>query len=775
MRMGTLRKTVDLGGVVQGVGFRPALFRLATEAGLGGWIQNRTGDVRLCLEGPRDVVEAFLERLPAGLPANARVEWTSTVSEEPLDQPSRVAFEIRESDDASAPDVVIPADLAMCPDCRREIDDPSDRRYGYPFTTCTCCGPRYSVVTAMPYDRQRTTLWPFALCPDCAAEYHDPGNRRFHAESIACPVCGPSLWSETAGGGRVYAGVLPAAQDALRRGRVVALRGLGGYHLAVDAFNREALARLRHRKSRPHKPFAVMARDLEVVARHCVLTEPAAALLASPRAPIVILDLRSGSGRDDDLPVELISPDTRTLGVMLPTTPLHHLLMRPEAGAAPIDLLVMTSGNRHGEPICIANEEARVRLAGIADLFVMHDRDIHLRCDDSVCGLQGDAPQVWRRARGYAPDPVRLTTPLRRTVLAVGADMKNAVALGHDRHVVLSPHVGDLDTPEAVEGFEQVAGALPGFLRCEPEVIAMDLHPDMQSTRLGQNLAVRRGLPVLAVQHHHAHAMACLAEHGRDQGLVLVMDGTGWGDDGAVWGAELLEVSARHCRRHATFLPAPLPGGDAAVRRPARQVVGRWVQAGIALEDERLAELGVTREEASVWEQQCRQGLLAPMSHAAGRLFDAFSVLLGCAPERMTYEGQPAIRLEAAARRATDQDLPEVPFTVAERQGCLFIDWTPAVQAISVLPREERMKPAWALAFHEAVVRAAEAMINYGFSRVGGTSVGLSGGVFMNRLLNERLVPRLERCGLTVLRHAVTPPGDGCIALGQAVIAGGRT
>lgn len=766
-------RILDFAGVVQGVGFRPTLFRLARMAGLGGWIQNRTGSVRLALEGTTAELDRFLACLPSQLPAHARVASMVVVSEEPLPSGGRAEFVIRDSCAGELPDVMIPADLASCHECINEVFDPSDRRYGYAFTTCTCCGPRYTVVNAMPYDRQRTTMDRFPLCPQCIKEYTESSDRRFHAESIACPQCGPSLWMEDSGGTPVQGSPIRLARQALARGESIAVRGIGGFLLAADALNRTAVERLRQRKSRPHKPFAVMARDMDVVSRYCQVPPEAAALLQSPEAPIVILDVRPDL-TGTSFPLDVITPDTRTLGVMLSTSPLHHLLMRPLQGdeTPAFDLLIMTSGNHRGEPICLGNEEARERLAGIADGFLMHNREITLRNDDSVCALRGAEGQVWRRARGYAPNPLLLKSPLARTVLAMGADMKNAVALGAGTRVVVSPHNGDLDTPEALEGFERVVRSLPDFLQWTPECVAVDLHPDMQSHRLGKVLARERGIPLVEVQHHHAHAVACLAENGVRDGLALVMDGTGWGGDGTIWGAECLEIRSGSFLRHATFLPVCLPGGEAAIRRPVRQVVGRWVHAGVPLDDSRLSVLGVTPEEADVWKRQCEQRINAPPTHAAGRLFDAFAAVLGLAPHEMTYEGQPAIRLEAAARAWTGTILPDIPFATVEENGLLSIDWAPAFRLLAGEPSARRDAGQWAMAVHVAVVRAALEMVAYSVSKSSTRVVGVSGGVFMNRILCELLIPELGRKGLTVLCHHATPPGDGCIALGQAVIAG---
>lgn len=768
-----VRRIVDFTGILQGVGFRPAVYRLATESGLGGWVQNRASGVRLALVGEDTSVQRFLDELPRRLPPNARLDRMTLVSCEPAGRPEQAAFTILESRDEDQQQIGIPADLAMCADCRSEVLDEGGRRHGYAFTTCTRCGPRYTVVTAMPYDRERTTMRAFPLCAECRREYEDPADRRFHAESTACPVCGPGLSLEDREGRPVEGDAVGRARLAISRGGVVAVRGIGGFLLVADAFSLRALTALRERKNRPHKPFAVMAPDMETVRRYCRVPPEAANVLQSPEAPILILDVKPQAVRETGLPLDLIGPDSQTLGVMLPTSPLHLLLAQPMAGdpVPRFDLLVMTSGNRRGEPVCIRNSEARRRLAGIADFLLLHDREINLRNDDSVCILQDGFPQVWRRGRGYAPNPIRLGSSLSRTVLAMGADLKNAIAVGYDDRVVLSPHVGDLDTPEAMDGLAQVVQSLPAFLRKEPEAIVVDLHPDMQSSIHGKRLAEARGIPVVEVQHHHAHAAACLAEHGFSDGLALIMDGTGWGGDGTIWGAELLLVHGNAFTRLATFKPVPLPGGDAAVRRPARQIVARWIDAGVAVTDSLLARIGVTREEADAWGDQCRNGFNAPLAHGAGRLFDAFSAALGFAPAVMTYEGQPAIRLEAAARRAHG-DGSELSYRAVEVDGLLRIDWSPAFEVLSDKGAIEGRENEWALAAHRAIAKAALEMIAYGLTRSRSARVALSGGVFMNRILNEMLGTGAGRMGTALLRHRQTPPGDGCVALGQAIVAG---
>lgn len=760
---------------MQGIGLRPAVYRLACEAGLAGSVQNRSGTVHLKLAGEAVAIDAFIRALPGRLPAHARLTSCKLAGECPA-AAALPPFSILASEEDRVAEVSIPADLRMCDACREEILTEGNRRFGYAFTTCTNCGPRYTVVTGMPYDRERTTLREFPLCEACAAEYNDPADRRFHAESTACPSCGPEVWlhpSDGVGPVRRHAGALRTARALLRDGAVLGVRGLGGFLLAADATNRGALGALRRRKRRPDKPFAVLAWNLETVRRYCRLTAESAALLEGPEGPIVILDVNE-HGRAT-LPMDLLTPDADTLGVMLPTTPLHELLIGPEgdAPAPAFEMLVMTSGNRRGEPICRTNEEALERLAGIADGFILHNRGIDLRADDSVVAVPPGGPQVWRRARGYAPAPVYLGAPLMRCTLALGAGLKNAPALGWDRKVVLSPHIGDLDTPEACAALEEAAGLFPRFLERDPECVAVDLHPDLFSTRLGERLARERGLRLVPVQHHHAHAAACLAENGRDEGLALVLDGTGFGDDGTVWGAELLHVDADGYRRFGTFVPSPLPGGDAAVRHPVRQLVARFVEAVGEIPTGWAARLGLTEEEVAVWTHQVTNNVNAPRSRGAGRVFDAVAVALGLMDGRTTYDGQPAVRLEACARRARETHGREwAPFDAGVEDGLMRVSWSDLFRRLALEGSGDRPAPELAMAFHRSVAAAAREMIHYGATRVRSRTVALTGGVLMNRILNGLLVPALREDGFDVLVHEVVPPNDGGVALGQAAIAG---
>ncbi|MCX7818770.1 MAG: carbamoyltransferase HypF [Kiritimatiellae bacterium] len=769
------RETIEVSGLVQGVGFRPAIARRARAVGLRGSICNRRGTVRLILEGPSERVAAFVKALRDHAPPRARIERIELVARETI--PAAAAspdFRVVDSDLRELARPQVPPDLAMCAACRAEVLDPADRRHGYPFTTCCDCGPRYTVIGDMPYDRERTTMSVFQLCEECRREYEDPASRRYHAESIACPRCGPRLWA-TDPAGRVLEGdPIRLARATLAGGGIVALRGLGGFLLAVDALNRGAILRLRERKRRPYKPFAVMAASLAAAEKFCVVSGVAAELLGSAEAPIVILEPR-GEGA---LPVEAISPDVRTVGVMLPATPLQLLLAVPIGGdPVPVfELLVMTSGNRSGAPICLDNAGALRELGAVADVFLLHDREIRFRADDSLVALRDGRPQLWRRARGYAPRPLPLARPLRRAVLAMGAELKNAIAVGAGAEVYLSPHIGDLEDPDAVDQLRRVAEHLPRFLRIDPAVIAVDLHPDYHATRLGRELAARLGCGVVEVQHHHAHAAAAMAEHGVEALLALTWDGTGLGTDGRIWGAELLWLPEDgRMERLATFEPAPLPGGDAAVLEPRRQIVARWAALGLALTAQWRQALGLAEAQLEVWSRLRAGGPLAPLTHAAGRLFDAVAAALGVAPERVSYEGQTAIRLEGLAARAATVKAPGAWWRASEQEGMLRVNWSPLLlELFDRGPVEPDTAAVLARALHVSLADAALAMARHGRERTGHSTVALTGGVFMNRILHEETRGRLEADGFQVLVHRAVPPNDGGIAAGQAWVAGRR-
>jgi hydrogenase maturation protein HypF len=731
-------------------------------------VKNLSGSVMLCLEGGKNAVNSCIRELLERPPKGANFKIVETVEIKTARHREFTDFRILDSSPDERARIIIPVDIALCKRCRAEILNPADRRHRYPFTTCVECGPRYTVIDRMPYDRSRTVMSVFPLCDECRKEYENPGNRRFHAETIACPECGPQLFLAAPDGSALECGdALKHAAAAIRNGKIIALRGVGGYQLAADAFNRETLQTLRRRKNRPEKPFALMARDLATVRQYCAIDAEEEQLLTSEAAPIVILDLQQKIER---LPADLISPDTVNAGFMLPYSPLHALLFAEDIPPA----LVVTSGNRGGEPICLTNEDAFERLGDIADFVLGHNRDINLRNDDSVAVVSYGQPQVWRRARGYAPEPLEIINPAGKCVVAMGAELKNTITLAYESEAVISPHIGDLENPESLQAMKFVYEKFVEFLKRTPDAVAVDLHPDMHSTAYGESVAAKLGVPLRRIQHHHAHAAACMAEHGIENALALVFDGAGYGPDGSIWGAELLLAGFTNFKRLATFAPAALPGGDVAVKKPLRQLAARLFQAGAALDSIAAFMPQIKRSELETWQAQCNNKLNAPLSHAAGRLFDALAALIGIAPETVTFEGQAAIRLEAFARRADAvAALPENSFISRKNGMLLELDWAPLFADFARFRNLDiARKNSLALAFHHAVAAACINMISYSLdSGFCAPDVVLSGGVFQNRLLVSILAPELEKLGLTVRLHRRVPPNDGGISLGQAAIA----
>ena len=802
-----VRIIYQLDGVLQGVGFRPAIFRIASEFNLGGSVQNQSGAVKLELEGTPIQIGEFITSFHLRLPPLARIDDIDVLSKEKISVSDIHGFKIinSEIDNEKKGAVVIPADIAMCRECEREIMDCEDRRYGYPFTTCTDCGPRYTVVNDMPYDRERTTLASFPLCSKCRKEYESAGERRFHAESIACPDCGPHLEFRDADGAIISDDAhesLKLVRAKIADGAVVAVRGIGGYLLVCDAVKGDVAAKLRERKKRSAKPFAVMFRNPETVFDYCHFKADAVKLLFSQAAPIVVLPMR-----EEVWDHNLIVPDGDTVGAMIPYSPLHKLLFEPLKGddIAPFEALIMTSGNRGGEPICIDNNEAVEQLSGIADFFLTHNREINLRNDDSLAAFQLGKPQVWRRARGFSPQAIPLvkrediSDAVRRAasvldssvktraishkqhtetlvVMAFGADLKNSIAIAYDNEVVVSQHLGDLENPVALKGMEEVVEYLPKFLNKTPEFIAVDMHPDMQCTRIGKELAESLDVPLFEVQHHHAHAAACMTEHFLDKAIALVFDGTGLGADGDIWGSEAFFVDDGYdfCRI-ATFAPSRLPGGDAAVHQPARQLVARLYEAGVDISDSLLTRLNISQEEVAVWIAQVKKGVNAHKSHAAGRLFDAVSTMLGAAPAVLTYEGQAPIALEGVANLAKERNAELFSFEERENNGLLEIDWSPAFRdKIDFYSKHEKINNQHmaedAYAFHRSVANAAIRMIETVRDVHNCDDIVLSGGVFMNCLLTSIIAESLEKMKLNLYIHQNIPPNDGGISFGQAAI-----
>ncbi len=769
------RLRLSLQGAVQGVGFRPFVYRLATELELSGWVVNDTTGVFIEVEGPACVLEQFLTRLPAELPPRAFVHSLET---EWLEPAGYDRFEIRHSHNLGAKTALVLPDLATCPDCLAEVLTPTDRRFRYPFTNCTNCGPRFSIIRALPYDRPHTTMAGFTMCPDCRREYDDPRDRRFHAQPNACPVCGPRLWfGERQGGdGQGVADgafvpraagekALQATVDALRRGLIVAVKGLGGFHLMVDATNEEAVARLRARKRRGDKPFALMVRDLAMAHRLCQVSSTAAALLGAVEAPIVLLP-RSPEPTDAPVPVaEAVAPGNPNLGIMLPYTPLHHLLLRDFDRP-----VVATSGNRSDEPICTDNDEALTRLAELADAFLLHDRPIARHVDDSVAWIVDDTPRLLRRARGYAPLPVRLAAPVP-TILAVGAHLKNTVALSVGRQVFISQHIGDLETAEAMAAFERVIADFLRLYEAEPVAVAHDLHPAYASTRYALDIPPET-VPRIPVQHHHAHLAACLAEHGVNEAVLgVTWDGTGYGPDGTVWGGEFLLGDARDYIRVAHLRPFRLPGGDAAVHEPRRVALALlaelYGEAAWTWED--LAPVAAcTPNERRVLARMVAGGFRAPWTTSMGRLFDGVAALGGL-QQRVSYEGQAAMRLEFVTD-PTEKGAYPLELVPAPAASGWMLDWGPLIEAVITDVRRGVSVGVVAGRFHNALVNALVRVAQ----AVGHPRVALTGGCFQNRLLTERALAALRAAGFDVLLHRQVPPNDGGISLGQIAVAAAR-
>ncbi len=746
------RIRVQVQGTVQGVGFRPFVYRIARERGLTGWVRNRPDGVEIEAQGPDSSVQDFLRALRAEKPAPARIEQLATSTLEEV--AAEAAFTIESSGAAAGALPVVPPDLATCLECARETAAPGERRHRYPFTNCTHCGPRYSIIEALPYDRPRTSMKAFPLCPDCEREYRDPLDRRFHAQPVACPACGPRLeWRSAEVPGMAFGeAALQAAAAALRAGQVVALKGLGGYQLLVDAGSAVAVAELRRRKRRGAKPFAVMFPDLGTLLEACDASAAEQDLLRSPEAPIVLLRRQRSAPAVDPA----VAPGNPLIGAFLPYTPLHRLLL--EAVGRP---LVCTSGNLGEEPMAFQDEEALARLGGLADRFLVHDRPVVRPVDDSVLRLDADGPTLLRRARGYAPRPLPMGGD-GPPVLAFGAQQKATVALLFQGRMVVSQHLGDLGSPASALLLERTVEDLLAFFRVAPEALACDLHPDFASTRFAERFARERGLPLLRVQHHHAHAAACAAEH-RLAGpcLALTWDGTGLGSDGTIWGGEALRIEGPSVQRVGHLQPFPLPGGDRAAREPRRSAAGLlWSCLGPEGWPE-AARGWWSEAEFQLLQGMLRQGLNCPRTSSLGRLFDAVAALAGLQAQA-GFEGQAAMALEFAAESAGPA--AGFPWALADRDGCLVADPQPMLEA---LLRGQQDPAELARRFHAGLADLALAWARH----AGLGQVVLAGGCFQNALLTALVTERLTAEGFQVHRHRLLPPNDGSISAGQAVLA----
>jgi hydrogenase maturation protein HypF len=755
------RWAIDVRGVVQGVGFRPFVYRLASERGLGGFVRNRTGSVEIEVEGERSSLEQFYAELADRPPPLARID---SLSWEPRPVAGDLAFRVENSEHDGERSVFVSADAATCPECLAELLDPGDRRHRYPFLNCTNCGPRLTIIKGAPYDRSRTTMAPFPMCAACREEYEDPSDRRFHAEPTACAHCGPALRLLDAAGSPIRVGEpLRAFADALRAGKIGALKGLGGYHLTCLATRREAVNALRLRKHRDEKPLAVMVVDVGAAAALAELNGEEAALLASPAAPIVLVRKRADPG----VVVEAIAPGNPWLGLMLPYTPLHHLLVRELEGVP----LVMTSGNRTDEPIAY-QDDAAARLAGIADVFLVHDRAIRVRCDDSVVRVVDGAPLPVRRSRGYAPQPIALPVACRRPILAVGGQLKATFALGRGRQAFPSHHLGDLDHFDAYRAFERDIKLYEDLFAVTPERLVCDLHPDYATTRYATARARREGISLLAVQHHHAHVASCMAEHGLNEPVLgVAFDGTGYGTDGAIWGGEFLVADYRNFHRAAHLRPIGMPGGEAAVREPWRMAAAHLIDAGVSLAPFVARH---SHAELRIVTRIIERAVNTPRTSSVGRLFDAVAALLGVR-DRVSYEGQAAIELEwLAAQRPSCVPYPFLIEAPGRLNDAMVIDTRPLIRAVADDVTRGVDTVQIAGCFHATITDLIADVCDRLRRSTGIDAVVLSGGVFLNAVLTREASERLHANGFRVYRHGLVPPGDGGLSLGQVAIAAAR-
>lgn len=758
------RRIVRVHGVVQGVGFRPFIHRLAEENGLTGFVRNCSGEVEIDVDGHPSALDRFVAAISTEAPPLARIDAVTVETAPAL---GRVVFEILESRADAGQYQPIAPDAATCDDCLRELLDASDRRYRYPFINCTNCGPRFTIIEDIPYDRPLTTMRAFTMCAGCQREYDDPRDRRYHAQPNACPDCGPRLWFADASG-REGVGVDPidAARSVIFRGGIVAVKGLGGFQLACDAANPAAVALLRSRKHRPGKPFAVMMRDLSEVRRYCRVDPAEVVLLRGTRRPIVLLQTHDGI-----LGTALaaaLAPGLKELGVMLPYTPIHHLVMRAFPG-----VLVMSSGNVSDEPICKDNADAIDRLGDIANAFLLHDRDIYARYDDTVTRVIGGREQVIRRSRGYCPDPIRVPVDAPE-VLGVGAHLKNTFCLLKDGQAFVGPHIGDLDDLRSRQFFDEALVTYLRLFRGHPAIIACDLHPDYASTAIAEELALQAGV-LERVQHHHAHAASVMAEHGlTDAVLAVTFDGLGYGPDGTLWGGELLACDPVRFRRLGHLKPVPQPGGDLAAIEGFRMAVSYLEMAG--LHEPKPPEWMSLEADVTLWRHMVKltraaragETTMVPWTTSAGRCFDAAASLTGIA-HRSSYEGEAAMRLEAVAVEVADEF--QVPLN---GDGPLVID---TVALLAWLTGERHKgRPSGELAglFHRSLASAIGHALERLSAATGLRQVVLSGGVFQNRLLSSLVRGWLEERDFAVFENSMVPPNDGGISLGQAYVAASR-
>jgi hydrogenase maturation protein HypF len=749
-------------GIVQGVGFRPFVYSLAVRLGLSGWVRNTSAGVDIEMDGLPGALDEFVKALKEELPPLARID-TLEIS---IGEPGKfTGFEIIDSKAVEGAFQPISPDASICDDCLGELFNPDDRRYLYPFINCTNCGPRFTIITDIPYDRPNTTMSSFAMCPDCAAEYQNPLDRRFHAQPIACPVCGPKTWLEYSIENEVQTldgeNTIKKTQELLSEGKIVAIKGLGGFHLACDATNATAVSELRRRKMRVDKPFAVMMADLATIKSNCIVSLAESDLLESRQRPVVLLKKKANSSIVDE-----VAPKQETLGVMLPYTPLHYLLFK--YSNPPLTALVMTSANLSEEPIATGNEEARERLSVLADAFLMHNRDIHTRCDDSVVRIFEKQVYFLRRSRGYAPDSLRL--PFESVpILATGPELKNTFCLTRDRYAFLSHHIGDMENYETLRSFQEGITLFEGLFRIRPEAIAYDMHPNYLSSRYALERAERENLPAFRIQHHHAHIAAGMADNGMDGShpvIGVAFDGTGYGEDGAIWGGEFMVADYTGYERKIHLNYFPLPGGDAAIKRPARTALALLWSLGMEWEEDLAPAQDLCNEDRLALRVQLERSINSPQTSSMGRLFDAVAALSG-ARQRVNYEAQAAIEIESAAD-------PEEPGTYHFEIQDGKVDTRPVIEALIADIHNGTAIPTLSARFHNGVAN----MVREGCKQIRGETglkeIILSGGVWQNMALVDRTVRGLRNAGFDVKIHHQVPANDGGLSLGQALVGAAR-
>ncbi len=756
---------ISVHGIVQGVGFRPFVYRLATDLNLKGWVCNTSEDVRIEIEGEREAIEQFCLELRMKAPPLACIQDIAITYHHPV---SYKDFEIRGSLATKGKYQLISPDIATCQACLSELLDPNDRRYRYPFINCTNCGPRFTIIDDMPYDRPKTTMRYFQMCPQCQAEYDNPLDRRFHAQPNACPECGPRVeLIDNQGNALPCPDAVASAGQLLRAGKIIAIKGLGGFLLACDASNGTAVKTLRQRKRRSSKPFAIMVTNIDEAKKQCYISQEEEKLLTSPQSPIVLMKWKESSSVSRE-----VAPNSQYLGAMLPYTPLHHILLRDTQLP-----LVMTSGNLSEEPIAKDNDEALSRLSGIADNYLVHNRNIYSRYDDSVAIVEKGTSQLIRRARSYAPSPIHLQFRAKQ-VLGCGAEVKNTFCLTRDNYAFLSQHIGDMENIETLEHFADTISLYKRLFHIEPVIIAHDLHPDYLATKYAQELG-NSGIKLIPVQHHHAHIVSCMADNGVQSSVIgVVFDGTGLGSDGRIWGGEFLVADYRNFQRVGHLEYLPLPGGDAATRKPYRIAIayilsllgeGALSQGLPAMED-------ISKGEIEIIRRQIERGLNSPLTSSMGRLFDAISALIGVRGE-IDYEGQAAVELEMTAYKARPEPNKGTnykegyPYHIVESEGIRIVKLGDLLSAVVEELRQHTSKARISVNFHNTIAQMINQMCQLINSETGINEVALSGGVFQNRLLLNKTVSLLEKDGFQVFTHRQVPCNDGGISLGQAVIA----